>query len=448
MSGMDRNVVDIFDVNKLKKTYFSISLPVVMGLIVTLVYNLADTYFITATHDELLIAGVSLCSPLFMALMAFGNIYGQGGSSLISRLLGEKDENKVRHVSSFCFYIAVITGAVLAALLLIFRIPLLSLIGVREETMKYASDYYIVLSLGAPVIVLSFIHTNLVRCEGMASQSMIGSIIGSVVNIILDPILIMYFKMGTRGAAIATVTGYLCSVLYLFYVVKTKSANLSTSIHDFRISAQQLAQIMGVGISAALANLMSSASIAMLNNALLPYGNKSIAAMGIVLKIVMIAQLVLTGFAFGSVPLFGFLYGSQNKEKIRELTRFIIMFMSALSIIFTLILGIGRIGIMQVFSQDGEIISLGGNMLLWQMLGTLFAGLVLFFTVMFQATGKSLPALIMSVSRQGIVFFVCICLMSRILGYSGIIASQFASDIISSAMGCVLYLAVFRRKAD
>ncbi len=439
----------IFDVDHLKKTYFSMSLPVVLGLIVTLIYNLADTYFITATGDDLVIAGVSLCSPLFTALMAFGNIYGQGGSSVISRLLGQKEANKVRQVSSFCFYIAIMTGVVLAVILLAFRIPLLSLIGVREETLKHASDYYVVLALGAPVIVLTFIHTNLVRCEGMSSQSMIGSILGSVVNIILDPILISGFGMGTRGAAIATVIGYLCSVIYLFGVVKRKSSNLSTSPREMKISMPHLAQIMGIGISAALANLMSSFSVALLNNALLTYGNKSIAAMGIVLKIVMIAQLVLTGFAFGSVPLFGYLYGSQNREKIRELTRFIILFMSALSILFTLALSLGRTGLMSVFSQEEEIIRLGGEMLLWQVLGTVFAGLVLFFTVMFQATGKSIPALIMSVSRQGVVFFICIFLMSRIFGYSGVISSQFVSDIVSSIVGVVLYLIVFpKRKSN
>ena len=422
------------------------SLPVVLGMIVTLIYNLADTYFITATGNELLIAGVSLCSPLFTALMAFGNIYGQGGSSVISRLLGQKEKNEVRQVSSFCFYIAIITGIVLAVLFLVFRIPLLTLLGVREDTLKYASDYYVILALGAPVIVLNFIHLNLIRCEGMSVESMTGSILGSVVNIILDPVLISGLGMGTRGAAIATVTGYLCSVIYFYLAVKKKSANLSTSPADIRISMPHLVQIMGVGISAALANLMSSVSVALLNNALLIYGNKSIAAMGIVLRIVMIAQLVLTGFAFGSVPLFGYLYGSQNRKKIRELTRFIIIFMSALSVIFTITLGLGRTGLMRVFSRDSEIIRLGGEMLLWQVLGTVFTGLVLFFTVMFQATGKSVPALIMSLSRQGVVFFLCITLMSGLFGYSGVISSQFVSDILSSITGAVLYLIVFQRR--
>ena len=439
--------MELFNTDNLKKTYFSMSLPVVMGLVVTLVYNLADTYFITATHNEQLIAGVSLCSPLFTALMAFGNIYGQGGSSLISRLLGANEKTKVRQVSSFCFYIAIITGVVLAVILLVFRLPLLTLIGAREETLRHASDYYVVLALGAPIIVLSFIHANLLRCEGMASQSMIGTIIGSVVNIILDPILILALNMGTMGAAIATVIGYLCSVIYLLFVVKKKSGSLSVSIRDFRTTANHLSQIMGVGVSAALANLMSSVSVAMLNNALLPYGSKTIAAMGIVLKIVMIAQLILTGFAFGSVPLFGFLYGS-HKEKIRELTRFVIFFMGTLSIGFTAILGLGRFGLMIVFSQNSDIITSGANMLLWQVLGTTFAGLVLFFTVMFQATGKSIPALIMSVSRQGLVFYACILILPKLLGYTGIIVTQFTSDVISSILGIVIYLLVFRKKTE
>ncbi len=424
------------------------SLPVVMGLVVTLIYNLADTYFIAATRDESLIAGVSLCSPLFTALMAFGNIYGQGGSSLISRLLGEKEVQKVRQVSAFCFYIAILTGIVLTILLLVFRIPVLKTLGVREQTMRHASDYYVVFALGAPVIVLSFIHTNLVRCEGMSAQSMVGSILGGVVNIILDPILIFGLEMGTRGAAIATVTGYLCSVVYLFHVVRTRSFSLSAAPGDVGISGPDLIQIMGVGISAALANLMSSISIVILNNALLPYGNQSIAAMGIVLKIVMIAQLVLTGFAFGSVPLYGYLYGAQNTEKVRELTRFIVLFMSGLSLIFTLALGLGRAGLMSVFTQDDRMIAQGAAMLMWQVSGTVFAGLVMLFTVMFQATGKTLPALVMSVSRQGVIYLICILFLSRMFGYGGILASQPVSDLVSTAVGAALYLRVFRRASE
>ena len=167
----------IFDTKHLYRNYFKMALPVVLGLVVTLIYNLADTFFIAQTNDTNLIAGVSLCSPVFTALMAFGNIYGQGGSSLISRLLGENDINSVKRVSSFCFYIAMATGFILAVVMSVLHQPILTMLGADSTTLPHAFSYYIVLVVCAPVIVISFIHSNLVRCEGMSSASMIGTIL-------------------------------------------------------------------------------------------------------------------------------------------------------------------------------------------------------------------------------------------------------------------------------
>ena len=166
----------IFDLDHLYRTYFKMALPSVFGLMVSVVYNLADTFFIAQSNDTALIAGVSLCAPVFTALMAFGNIYGQGGSSLISRLLGQDDREGTGRVSSFCFYVALTTGVVLAALMMLFRVPLLGILGATAETMPHAQAYYTVLAIGAPATVLNFIHSNLVRCEGMATQSMIPSL--------------------------------------------------------------------------------------------------------------------------------------------------------------------------------------------------------------------------------------------------------------------------------
>ena len=275
----------VFDEEHLYRTYFRLSIPVVLSMVVTLVYNLADTYFIAQTGNTALIAGVSLCAPVFTALMAFGNIFGQGGSSLVSRMLGKQDRDGVRHVSSFCFYAAIIVGAILAIMMTVFHQPLLQLLGADDETMEFAYAYYAVLAAGAPIIVLSFIHSNLVRCEGMAAESMIGNILGSVINIILDPILISSFHMGSFGAAAATVIGYLASVLYFLYILGRKKTSLSIHPGDARVSGSDLQQILGVGITAALSNLMQSLCVLIANQFLLPYGNDRIAAMGIVLKV-------------------------------------------------------------------------------------------------------------------------------------------------------------------
>lgn len=430
----------LFDTKHLYRSYFKMAFPVVLGLVVTLIYNLADTFFIAQTNDTNLIAGVSLCSPVFTALMAFGNIYGQGGSSLISRMLGKQDADGVKRVSSFCFYIAMVTGVVLAIVMSVFHEPILSLLGADADTLPHAFDYYIVLVLCAPIMVLSFIHSSLVRCEGMSTESMIGTVIGAVVNIILDPILISAFGMGAMGAAIATVIGYLCSVLYFLWLLHKKSRCLSVNPAQCRVEGDELRQILGVGVTAALSNLMQSLCVIVMNQFLLPYGNDKIAAMGIVLKINMIAQLVLTGFAFGGVPLFGYLYGAGKRSDMKKLVRFCICFLSVFSLVLTAILCLFAAPLMSVFLKDAAMIAAGAEMLRWQAVSTVFAGIVLLLTVLFQSTGKVAPSFVLSISRQGVVFVAALLVCVKLFAYNGVLMGQAVADVVSAIIAVLLLL--------
>lgn len=428
----------LFDTKHLYRNYFKMAFPVVLGLVVTLVYNLADTFFIAQTNDTNLIAGVSLCAPVFTALMAFGNIYGQGGSSLISRLLGQQDGQSVKRVSSFCFYIALATGVVLAVLMTVFNRPLLTLLGADNHTMPHAFRYYIVLVVCAPIMVLSFIHSSLVRCEGMSTESMIGTVLGAVINIILDPILISVVGMGAMGAAVATVIGYFYSVLYFLWLLHKKSRCLSVNPALCRVSGEELRQILGVGVTAALSNLMQSLCVIVVNQFLLPYGNDKIAAMGIVLKVNMIAQLVLTGFAFGGVPLFGYLYGAQRRAEMKKLVRFCLGFLCALSLMLTAVLCLFASLLMGVFVKDAAMIATGAEMLRWQAASTLLAGIVLLLTVLFQATGKVGPSFILSISRQGVVFVAALLVCVKLFAYNGVLMGQAVADVVSALIALSL----------
>lgn len=411
----------IFDLDHLYRTYFKMALPSVFGLMVSVVYNLADTFFIAQSNDTALIAGVSLCAPVFTALMAFGNIYGQGGSSLISRLLGQDDREGTGRVSSFCFYVALTTGVVLAALMMLFRVPLLA--------------------IGAPATVLNFIHSNLVRCEGMATQSMIGSIGGTVINIILDPILITTVGWGAGGAAIATIVGYLCSDLYFLWLLHKKSRCLSVKLSQCHVTGRELQQILGVGVTAALSNLMQSLTVIVMNQFLLPYGNDKIAAMGIASKVSMIAQLVLVGFSFGGIPLFGYLYGAKKRDVMRKLIRFCLTFLVSIAVVLSLILCLNSGALMQLFVQDAGMIATGAQMLRWQVYTAAFGGVVLLLTVLFQATGKIIPSFLLSISRQGVVFLLALVVCVHLFQYQGVLMAQAVADILSAALALGLLAA-------
>lgn len=267
---MERNV---FQSQSLSKAYFSLSIPVVLSMVVTIVYNITDTYFIALTQNTDLVAGVSLCAPVFTLLMAFGNIFGQGGSSLLSRLLGKQDKEGVHRVSAFCFYVSIAFGIVSGALMLLLRGPILRLLGANGNTLAYAAPYYTWMAIGAPFVVLSFIHTNLLRSEGMSRESMASTIGGSLVNIILDPVMIFGLRMGSAGAAIATVLGYVFTDLYCLWVVLRRSKALSVDIRKWRISVGDMGQIFGIGTAAALTNLMQSLALVLMNQNLLPFGS-------------------------------------------------------------------------------------------------------------------------------------------------------------------------------
>ena len=433
-----------FDTERLIPTYFHLALPVVFSMVVTLVYNLADTFFIARTNDPMLVAGVSLCAPLFTALMALGNIYGQGGSSLISRLLGGGDRESVRRVSAFCFYLALLTGAVIAVPMLLLRRPVLGLLGASANTLAHAEAYYAVIVAGAPLVILSFIHTNLMRSEGMSMPSMICTVSGSLLNIALDPIMISGLGWGAQGAALATVLGYaLTDGLCLFFVRK-RSAALSVDVRRVRVDRAELRQIFGVGFTAAITNIATSACMVLMNQFLLPYGDEKIAALGIVLKITMVVQLILVGFSFGGVPLFGYLYGAGAREKLRRLLRFCTGFLCGLALLESALVFLFASPLMRAFIDDAAIISDGAAMLRWQIAGMAFCAIVLLYTCLFQACGRAAQALILSLSRQGILFVVVFAAATAIAKYDGFLVSQPLADAISAALALALYRRAFR----
>ena len=417
-------------------TYFHLALPVVAGSVITILYNLADTYFVAQTNNATLVAGVSVCAPLFTILMAFGNIFGQGGSSLISRLLGKKETERVARVSAFCFYIALLTGAVVGGGMLLARDPLLRLLGASEETLPYAREYGTVLLLGAPLIVANFIHLNLLRCEGMAGLSMAGTAIGAVVNVVLDPVMIS--AMGAAGAAAATVIGYFCSVAFLLAMVLCKSRHLSVR-PVLKVTGPEMRDIFGIGLSAAVTNLATSVCVMLINQQLLPYGDDKIAAMGIVMKVSMIVNMILVGFAFGGVPLFGFLIGSGEREKQKKLLRFCLCFLSVLALTMSAAVILAARPLLSLITPDEALRQTAVPMLRWQAAGSVFAGMVMLLTCLFQASGKAAYAMTLSLSRQGIVFVAVLLVMVGLAGYQGIMVTQLIADGVSAMLALGLF---------
>lgn len=431
------------DTQPISQLYMKLAIPLVFSMVITLVYNLTDTYFVAATDNTNLVAGVSLGAPVFTFLMALGNIFSQGGASLLARLLGQNDQAGGRRVSAWCFYLSLVVGCIIGVVMLVAQRPMLSLLGADPETYAYARDYYIWLAIGAPFIVNSFIHINLLRTEGFAKESMISTIGGAVVNIILDPILISVVGLGAAGAAIATVIGYTFTVLCSLYMVKKKSACLSVSTKEISIPRAFQRQILAVGLAAAVTNIMQSFGVVFLNQALLPYGNDKIAAMGIAIKVSLIVLMIITGLTFGGQPLFGFYYGAQNHQRLLGTIKFATQVICGAALGLSLLVFIFAPQLLAVFMEDPAFIQAASPMLRLQVVSMVFVGLVTLATVLFQSVGKALPALLLSLARQGIVFVAAIFLLSRTIGYDGILAAQAVSDVITAVLAGLLFYQQF-----
>ena len=431
---------ELFEKAAVPRAYFTFTLPVVFSMVVSLVYNMVDTFFIAQTGNTDLVAGVSLSAPIFTLMIALGDIFGLGGSSVISRLFGQKLEKDGKRLSVFCFYGAILCGIAVTGLLLVFRDPILTLLGADTDTMAYASQYYTYIALGAPFIIVSYTPLNLLRTEGFATASMTGSILGAIVNIILDPIFIFNFGLGAAGAAIATVIGNICTDLFLLWFLLKKSRRLSVDPRNFYIKKKELGQIFAIGIPASVTNLMQSLGLALTNRYLLPYGNDAVAAMGIVMKVNLIAVLVLVGLAFGVQPLIGYNYGAKNSRRLKEILKFSYGFECAAAAVLAILLSLAAPVLMSVFMEDSSIIAIGTSMLRFQQAGMVFIAVVLVTTSTFQSAGRALGAFLLSVSRQGVIFALVIFLASKILGYNGVLASQAISDGITAILAAALLI--------
>lgn len=429
---------ELFARAPIPRAYFKMALPVVLSMLVSLVYNMVDTWFIAQTQNTALVAGVSLCAPMFTLMVAMGDIFGLGGSSLISRLLGQGEEKRVRHVSAFCSYGAIVWGVLVGALMLIFRQPILHLLGASSDTMDSAMAYYSYLALGAPAIIFTLVPSNILRTEGMAVASMVGSITGALVNMILDPIFIFGLNMGAGGAALATVLSNVVSAALLMVLLVAKSQRLSMRLRDCPVQKTELREILVIGVPASITNLMQSFAMTLTNRFLLPYGTENVAALGIALKVNMIVMLIMVGFAFGAQPLLGYNYGANNRERLRGILKFDALVQLVFSVVMTVVFLIFAPQIIQIFMSDGGVIQAGSRILRCMVITMPLMGIILVCTTLFQAAGKAMPAFLLSISRQGAALLLCMVVLSAVFGLYGVILAQAAADVVSVILALVL----------
>lgn len=429
----------LFENTSIKRAYFILALPVVMSMAVTIIYNMVDTFFVAKTGNPNLVAGISQGAPIFTLMIAIGDIFGLGGSSVISRLFGERRDKTARYISGYCFYASITCGLVVTALMFIFQTPVLHMLGASPATWKYAREYYLVIAGGATFIIFGLSPNNILRTEGLAPQAMIASITVTGINVVLNPIFIFTCGLGAAGSALATVVSNVIADVLMVYYLRTKSKKLTTSIRETKISGKLQREIYAIGIPASVTNIMVTFATALTNRYLIAYGANSVTAMGIAMKVNTVIVMVMVGFAFGAQPLIGYTYGARDERRFRETLRFDLSVVAGLALVLTVLMMVFAPQIIRLFMRDPEIVREGTGMLRWLASSTTIAGIIMVLTTTFQSMGKATPAFWLSFSRQGLIFLIAIVALSYFFGYTGVLAAQACADVLTLVLAAFLY---------
>ena len=427
----NKKSMELFSNAPVSQAVLKNALPAMAAMLMVLVYNLADTFFIGQTHDALQVAAVSLATPVFLIFMAVGTMFGIGGTSVISRAMGEGRTEYAKKVCSFCMWGCVAAGIVMSVCMLIFIDPILSLVGASADTWNLAKTYLMIVVCCGPFVLISNCYSNVVRTEGESAKAMMGTLIGNLLNVVLDPILILGFGWNIAGAAIATVIGNVIGAgYYIAYFVRGKSS-LSISLKDFTVKNKVASAVLAIGVPAALGSVLMSVSQIIINSQMAEYGDMAIAAMGVAMKVVTITGMVSMGLGQGVQPVLGYCVGAELWDRFKKVLRFSLVFAFLLSAVLTGICYLFTNQIVSAFLTDTTAFGYAVQFSRILLTTSFLFGVFYVLTNALQAMGAATAALVINVSRQGIIFIPALFILKAVMGMTGMVWAQPVADIVS-----------------
>lgn len=423
---------------KPRKAVLSMGVPLVFGMFIMVLYNLVDTFYIGLLHDDYQMAAVNLGYPVMMVMIAVGNMVGTGASSLIARSMGADDMEQAERTLFTGYEMTLVNSLIIAALGLIFLQPLVRLLGAQSETAGYTASYVGVLLIGNFFIMGNYTFGQLMRAEGSVKYSVIGMAVGTLANIILDPLFIFAFGMEIRGAAAATVLGNaLGCLVYLYFYLKNKTL-LRLDPGLWHPKAAVIKEIFWVGIPASLETLLTAGAYVVLNNLAVGYGELTVAAMGISQKIMSFGSYIYQGFAAGTQPLMGYNYGAKNYRRMLEVLKAVILIIGAVELVVMAVFGLLAPVLIGIFTSTQEVIRIGSQVLRANMFILPFVGAISSSRMTFQAMGKPMHALGITIVRQLVLYVPLLLLMNHFFGFGGLIWAQPLTECIMMAAAVTL----------
>lgn len=439
----------IFEGQSVPKMIMKFALPTILSQMVTLLYNLADTFFVGRTNNPSQIAALTLSFPIFMSLTMVGNLFGIGANSYISRSLGQGERQQATKASTFSFYGAIGGVMLIIGILFFFMSPILQAIGARTPETFAATKSYITWTViyGGIPTVAALMLGHLIRAEGNTKQASLGMALGGILNIFLDLIFVQFMGLGAKGAAIATCLSNIIAFFYLLNVIyKHKKSIIELRPTKLSFEGTMIKDIILVGIPAATIIILGSSANIILTHFMANYGDVSIAAFGIVQKIGTIAIQITVGLTQGIMPLLGYNYGANNMDRVKEINRWSFAILGIYALSCMLLIEIFAKPLIMLFTSEPATVAKGIEFIRFWIIcapGMCFTNL---FSTIFQAMGKWVQSLMLSLTRQAIVLIPMLIILNTAIGEMGLVYAQPIADTIALITGIILYLTLIRKE--
>lgn len=428
----------------IRKAIVHLSIPMMIGISATTIYNLINAYFIGLIHDTNMMSAITLAMPITIILMAVGNMFGVGGGSFITRLLGSGDTQKGKKVAGYSFYASIILGIIIGIVAIIFMNPFVHLLGADSQTILYTKQYATILFAGGAAFILNFALEQLVRSEGASKESMYGMFISVAVSIVMDALLILVFNLHVIGAGISIVIANLASTTYYVWFLESKSESLKGFLKHFKLSLKNQLEVYKIGVSELFKSAFMIVTTLLLNNFSIQYGDNVVASFGIAVRITQLPEFLTMGLFLGAMPLFAYSFSAHNTKRLKESLKEVSLWIGGISIFFALIVYLFRVPVLGLFTNDPRVIQVGLTILAAQLVSSVFNGFSDLFTGIFQASGYGFQTGVMS-TIQGTFFIPVVLLLHHFYGLDGLIWSMTITEGIAFVAGVIMLIPYLKK---
>lgn len=421
-----------------------LAVPTIISMLVTSIYNMADTFFVSQLSTSASGAVGVMFSAMSM-IQAIGFTLGMGSGNHISRSLGNRDEERAGVFAATAFYTAAIIGVGILAVGTLFSRQLVFFLGATETIAPYAQDYARYILIGAPFMITSFVMNNILRSQGNAVFAMVGITVGGILNMILDPLLIFGLDLGISGAAIATMVSQIISFCILLYQCNARPDCIKIQLSKFRPSGKVYGEILHAGLPSFCRQGLASVAAVILNFAAGPYGDAAIAAMSIVTRFMMFINSSLIGFGQGFQPVCGFNFGAERYDRVLEAFWFCVKVAVIMLTVFGIVsFGISRPIVTAFRREDLQVIEIGTLALRLQLLTMPFQAWVIMVNMLTQSIGYGFRASLVAMGRQGLFLIPALLIFPKLFGILGLQMAQPIADMLTFVLATVIVSGILK----